>query len=148
MGLSVEGWYERERFVVHDLYVDADGLFVLQYLGIVGALVARKLLGDLEHQIDTVFETDPVMLFRAVEDDTDFTVAPCTHGFFYTHTKSDADRGYGFIAIADLIQSDDVVGIAEHARSVSWQTHPPLAAKDGPKRCADDRTSRPLRRRS
>lgn len=144
----MDGWYERDRFVVHDLYVDADGLFVLQYLGIVGALVARKLLGDLEHQIDTVFETDPVMLFRAVEDDSDCTLAPCTHGFFYTHTKSDADRGYGFIAIADLIHSDDVVRIAEQARSVSSQTHPPLAAKEGPKRCADYRTSRPLRRRS
>ena len=143
----MDDWYERDRFVAHDLYVDADGLFVLQYLGIVSALVARKLLGDLEHQIDAVFATDPVMLFRVVEDDADFTVAPFRHAIFYTHTKSDADRGYCFIAIADLIQSAGEVRIAELPRSAYSQAHPPLAAKDGPKTCADDRTSRPLRRR-
>jgi hypothetical protein len=90
-------WYSRDRYKPGECYVDSDGLFALRYLGIVSAPVARQLVGDREHQIDTASETEQVVVFRIVEDNADSAVS------FYTHTKSDADRGYSFIAITDLL---------------------------------------------
>jgi hypothetical protein len=95
---DVDDWYGRDRFTPGDSYTDADGLFVLQYLGIVSALVARQLLGDQEYEIDPAFDTEPVMLFRVVEDDAELTTKVHPPSKYYTHTKSDADNGYHFIA--------------------------------------------------
>jgi hypothetical protein len=94
---NADDWYGRDCYKPGECYVDADGLFVLRYLGIVSAPVARQLVGDREHQVETASETEQVMVFRIVEDNADLAVS------FYTHTKSDADRGYSFIAIADLL---------------------------------------------
>jgi hypothetical protein len=99
----VDDWHHRKRFSPGDWYVDADGQFKLQYLGIVTALLARQLVGDRDNQIDTADDTEPVMLFRVVVDEADARLSHETHFVYYTHTKSDADRGYHFIKVAGSV---------------------------------------------
>jgi hypothetical protein len=73
------------------IYVDADGHQVLEYSGIMPAAAARALTG---------VETE---LVEAPDGD-----APNrTSGMFYTHTRSDADRGYGFIELVEVDGSPD-----------------------------------------
>ena len=47
-----------------------------------------------EHTIEATDDTELVLIFLVVTEDH----APVT---FYTHTKADADNGYGFISLAD-----------------------------------------------
>ncbi|MEP7046912.1 MAG: hypothetical protein ABI949_09545 [Ilumatobacteraceae bacterium] len=95
----MDNWYSRHRFVPGDVYVDADGLHALQYVGIVSARSALRLMADEEHQIDCDHDSESVVLFRVFDDKVDTAVT------FYTHTRSDADRGYAFVVLADMVDN-------------------------------------------
>jgi hypothetical protein len=95
---DLDDWYRRDFFTPGEWCFDADGLFKLQYVGPVSAQSACLLVGDRrEHEIDSASGGEPVMLFRVVEDEADDVLGD--GAIYYTHTKSDANRGYHFIRI-------------------------------------------------
>jgi hypothetical protein len=76
-----------------DRYLDADGRYVLRYAGAVPAAYARALPGVVENFIEATSESEPVLLFEVV--------SPEGTPPYYTHTRSDADRGYGFVKLVN-----------------------------------------------
>jgi hypothetical protein len=81
------------------IYVDADGHQVLEYSGIMPAAAARALTG-VETELVEAPDGEPVLVFEVVAPNR-------TSGMFYTHTRSDADRGYGFIELVEVDGSPD-----------------------------------------
>ena len=90
----MDDWYRPEGFECGELYVDAEGELTLQFAGTLTAKAARGLITNSDYTIEAADDSEPVLVFLVVSGD-DESVA------FYTHTKADADRGYGFISIAD-----------------------------------------------
>jgi hypothetical protein len=114
-GPDLDDWYCRDFFTPGEWCFDADGLFKLQYVGSVSAQAACLLVGDhREHEIDSASGTEPVMLFRVVEDGADNVMG--NGATYYTHTKSDANRGYHFIRIPGPLASRSRTSDKECAR--------------------------------
>ena len=90
----MDDWYRPEGFEFGEFYVDAEGELTLQFAGTLTAKAARGLITNSDCTIEAADDSEPVLVFLIVSAD-DESVA------FYTHTKTDADRGYGFISIAD-----------------------------------------------
>ncbi len=87
-------WYRPEAFEPGEIYLDADGSLTLEYAGAVTAKAARALTTEAEHTIEATDDTELVLIFLIVTEDH-------AAAMFYTHTKADADSGYGFISLAD-----------------------------------------------
>ena len=87
-------WYSPEGFEFGEMYVDSEGELTLEYAGSVTARAAQGLITASADTIETSHDTELVLVFLVVDDDDDAVT-------FYTHTKADADRGYGFISLAD-----------------------------------------------
>jgi hypothetical protein len=98
----MDDWYRRHSFAIGASYFDADGLSQLEYLGIVAARVCRQLLGHRADVVHTADDTEAVMLFRVVYDDDTATATSDNEVIYYTHSRSDADRGYHFIKVGDM----------------------------------------------
>ncbi len=104
----MDDWYRPERFEFGELYVDAEGELTLQFAGTLTAKAARGLSANSDYTIEAADDSEPVLVFLVVSAD-DESVA------FYTHTKTDADRGYGFISIADQ-PTDKLTGRSRPSR--------------------------------
>jgi hypothetical protein len=94
----MDDWYGPDGFRPGALYADADGQLCLEYAGALTAGVARRLTGESD-VIDTDSDAEAVLMFVVVGD------GPLA-GTLYTHTKSDADRGYGFTALEARLRTD------------------------------------------
>lgn len=90
----MDDWYRPEAFEPGEIYIDAEGELALQFAGTVTARAARGLIANAEQTIEASDDLEPVLIFLVMTDDRDAIT-------FYTHTKADADRGYGFISLAD-----------------------------------------------
>jgi hypothetical protein len=97
---DVLNWYSRSGLVPGRIYVDADGRQVLEYSGIMPAAVARALTDVATDLLEPTPDGEPVLVFEVVAPNR-------TSGMFYTHTRSDADRGYGFIELVEVDGSPD-----------------------------------------
>ena len=87
-------WYTADAFVAGCRYVDADARYVLVYAGVMSAAEARALPGVERDLVETQSDAEPVMVFRRV-------AVTGASGEFYTHSRSDADRGYGFVGLVN-----------------------------------------------
>jgi hypothetical protein len=97
----MDDWYRRDSFTIGAVYFDADGLSQLEYVGTVTARVSRHLLGDRADEVHTANDVEAVMMFRVVDDDAAATASSDDEVMYYTHSRSDADRGYHFIKVRD-----------------------------------------------
>ncbi|MEO7370579.1 MAG: hypothetical protein ABIZ69_06945 [Ilumatobacteraceae bacterium] len=86
----MDDWYWPQGFEPGAIYVDADGENTLEFTGVLTARAARGLTGISEGLLDTADDGERVLVFMVVDHDQ-------PEPMYYTHTKSDADRGYGFI---------------------------------------------------
>jgi hypothetical protein len=93
-------WYYPQAFQLGETYVDADGELILEFAGILSAKAARAALGIAADIVDTDDDSEPVLVFLIVTKD-EHAVA------MYTHTRRDADSGYGFFEVADRPQTND-----------------------------------------
>ena len=81
-------WYT-DRFVPGGQYTDADGLYTFEYAGVLTAEVARRLI-DQPELVESAKPGERVHIFATVTD---------SKVVLYTHTRADADNGYGFVPL-------------------------------------------------
>ena len=83
-------WYTG-GFVPGGRYTDADGLYFLEYAGVLTAEVARRLV-DHPELVETTEPGERVHVFATVTD---------SKVVLYTHTRADADKGYWLVPLPD-----------------------------------------------
>ena len=85
-------WYT-DGFVPGGRYTDLDGLYCLEYAGVLTAEVVRRLV-DHPELVEFRGPGERVHVFATVTDD---------RVVLYTHTRADADKGYGFVLLPDTV---------------------------------------------
>jgi hypothetical protein len=92
-------WYT-DGFVPGGRYTDLDGLSCLEYAGVLTAEVVRRLI-DHPELVESTKPGGRVHVFATVTD---------SGVVLYTHTRTDADKGYGFVRLPDTVHRsiDDV----------------------------------------